>query len=174
MAFIASTSFRAVLEQRQARNPERKSSGRVNWSIHLTTNGAFPRELKSLCPVKIGAMTGSLTCSMVVGSVFLNICTIALGSEHCMSAQSWAVWIQQVKEGCSTLMQQFIPARSLHLALKPTLIYIRGISTHKSLHVVFLLIKFPSPQVIICIVYLPLLGWQCCSMKTLRLIVLLL
>jgi len=75
-----------------------------------------------------------------------------------MSAQSQAVRIQQVKEGCSTLTQQFISARSLHLALKPTLLHIRGISTHQSLHVVFLLIKFPSPQVIICIMYLPLLG----------------
>lgn len=91
-----------------------------------------------------------------------------------MSAQSQAGRIQQVKEGCSTLMQQFILARSLHLALKPTLIHIRGISTHRSLHVVFLLIKFPSPRVIICIVYLPLSGCQCCSTKTLRLIVLLL
>lgn len=65
MAFIALTTFRAVLEQRQARNPECKNSWRVSWSIHLTTNGAFPRELKSPCPVKICVMIGSLRCSMV-------------------------------------------------------------------------------------------------------------
>lgn len=85
-----------------------------------------------------------------------------------------AVWIQKLREGCSTLMQWFIPAGSLHLVLNPALIHITGISTHWSLHVVFLHIKFPSPQVIICIGYLPLLGWWCCSMKTLRLIVLVL
>lgn len=82
--------------------------------------------------------------------------------------------MQKVREGCSTLMQWFIPERSLYLAPNPALIHITGISTHWSLHVVFLHIKFPSPQVIICIVYLPLLGWWCCSIKTLRLIVLVL
>lgn len=85
-----------------------------------------------------------------------------------------AVWIQKLREACSTLMQWFIPAGSLHLVLNPAHIHITGISTHWSLHVVFLHIKFPSPRVIICIGYLPLLGWWCCSMKTLRLIVLVL
>lgn len=79
--------------------------------------------------------------------------------------------MQKFREGCSTLKQWLIPARSLHLARDPALIHITGISPHWSLHVVFLHSKFPSPRVIICIVYLPLLGWWCCSIKTLRPIV---
>lgn len=65
--------------------------------------------------------------------------------------------------------------RSLHLALKPTLIHIRGISLPTRVCMwYFCLLNSLSPPVIICIVYLPLLSWQYCSMKRLRLIVLLL
>lgn len=77
MAFTASsTTVREVLEQILARNPECKNRWHVNWSIHLSTNGAFPRELKNPCPVKIDVMAASLRCSMAVGSALLNVCTV--------------------------------------------------------------------------------------------------